>query len=419
LIGIEALATYGSDMWLTRRRIAVGPSWGWYVVGACFCIAVFGWGLGFYGPGFYLLELRARHSWTTSEISAAATAYFLYGAGLIMVLPAALHRWGSRATVMTGICAMAASVAVIPSAGHLWQLYAIYLVMAIGWATMSSTAIAAVLAPWFTRRRGLALSLALNGASVGGIVMVPAMVWLAGRWGFAGATRTVAVASLVVLIPLGWVVVGRGEPERVTGTAVAGAPGRFAGLTEPSFWRIAAPFALALTAQVGFLNQQLSILAPWLGAGRAALAVSVTAAAALAGRVGLGLSADHVNLRAAAVVVFGIQAVALVALFLWGSAGVLAAYLACAVFGLSVGNVITLPALLVHQEFPQAAFTQVVSLSTAVGQVTYAFGPALLALIRDTAGDYRPALAACIALEVAAAAMVGPWRGQVLADAAG
>ena len=40
--------------------------------------------------------------------------------------------------------------------------------MAVGWATMRSTAIATVVAPWFTRRRGLALSLALNWASVGG-----------------------------------------------------------------------------------------------------------------------------------------------------------------------------------------------------------------------------------------------------------
>jgi MFS family permease len=404
------LAAYGSGMWLTWRRVAVGPPRGWYVVGACFCVAVFGWGLGFYGPGFYLLELRARHSWTTSEISAAATAYFLCGAALIMVLPAALRRWGVRPVILTGICAMAAGVAAVPAVGHLWQLYAVYLMMAVGWATMSSTAIATILAPWFTRRRGLALSLALNGASVGGMVMVPSMVELAGRWGFAGATRTVAAASLVLLLPLGWVVLGRRGAEGA-GTAAAGSSGRFAAVREPTLWRIAAPFALALTAQVGFLNQQLSILAPWLGAGRAALAVSVTAAAAVAGRLGLGLWADRLNLRWAAVAVFAIQAAGLTGLMVCGDTSVLAAYLACAVFGLSVGNLITLPALLVHQEFPSAAFTPLVSLSTAIGQVTYAFGPALLALIRDAAGDYRPALAACIVLEVAAAAIVGPWVG--------
>jgi hypothetical protein len=99
----------------------------------------------------------------------------------------------------------------------------------------------------------------------------------------------------------------------------------------------------------------------------------------------------------------------LLGLVLWRTASVPAAYLACAVFGLSVGNVTTLPALLVHREFPPAAFTQVVSLSTAIGQATYAFGPALLAVIHDSTGSYRPELAACIALEFAAAAMVRAW----------
>jgi MFS family permease len=128
---------------------AAEPVWGWYVVGVCFCIAVFGWGLGFYGPGFYLLELRARHPWSAVQISVAATCYFLCGAALIMVLPAALARWGARRSIVAGICAMAASTAALPSVDALWQLYAVYLLMAAGWATMSSTAIAAVVAPWF------------------------------------------------------------------------------------------------------------------------------------------------------------------------------------------------------------------------------------------------------------------------------
>jgi hypothetical protein len=44
-------------MWLPERRREAGPFCGWYVVGTCFCIAVFGWGLGFYGPGPALLAL--------------------------------------------------------------------------------------------------------------------------------------------------------------------------------------------------------------------------------------------------------------------------------------------------------------------------------------------------------------------------
>ena len=50
--------------------------------------------------------------------------------------------------------------------------------MALAWATMSLGAINTILGLWFERKRGLAISLALNGASFGGVVIVPALDFL-------------------------------------------------------------------------------------------------------------------------------------------------------------------------------------------------------------------------------------------------
>ena len=47
-------------------------------------------------------------------------------------------------------------------------------------------------------------------------------------------------------------------------------------------------------------------------------------------------------------------------------------------FGLSVGNVITLPALIVQREFDAASFRQVIGLVSMVGYTVLAFGPTLL-----------------------------------------
>ncbi len=44
---------------------------GWQVVAAAFVLAVFAWGVGFYGPGVYLHALHAREGWSLSLISAA------------------------------------------------------------------------------------------------------------------------------------------------------------------------------------------------------------------------------------------------------------------------------------------------------------------------------------------------------------
>ena len=79
---------------------------------------------------------------------------------------------------------------------------------------------------------------------------------------------------------------------------------------------------------------------------------------------------------------------------------------ACAVYGFSVGNLITFPSLIVQREFPAASFGMLIGLSTGIGQFTYAFGPGLLGLVRDATGGYGAALAMCIALNLIAAAIV-------------
>jgi hypothetical protein len=64
-----------------------------------------------------------------------------------------------------------------------------------------------------------------------------------------------------------------------------------------NFWTIAIPFALGLTAQVGFLTHQISYLAPRLGTSGAGLAVSLTTIAAVIGRLLTGACIDRLDRR--------------------------------------------------------------------------------------------------------------------------
>ena len=382
----------------------VRPYFGWYVVAACFSLAVFGWGLGFYGLGVYGVELHAQHGWPTGLLSTATTAFYLAGALLLVFFADAVRRWGPRTAVLAGVVAMAVGTSSLPFVQAIWQAYAAHLVMAIGWAAMSSTAIATVLAPWFDRRRGLAISVALSGASGGGIVMTPVLLGLIGRWGFGAAMLTVDALLLLLLVPVLWGALGPRGPVRPAAPVTP--YGRGAAVRDVRFWGVAAPFALGLTAQVGFLTHQVALLAPRLGATEAGLAVSVTGAMALIGRVGLGVVIDAVEVRWATAAVLASQAAALLLLALAGPASRPATYVACAVFGLSVGNLITLPALVVQREFPAASFGTVIGLSTAIGQVTYAFGPALVGLVHDATGGYGASLGVCVGLELAGATAI-------------
>ena len=234
--------------------------------------------------------------------------------------------------------------------------------------------------------------------------MTPVLLGLIGRWGFGAGMVTVDALMLLLLVPLLWGALAQRGPVRL---AAAVAPyGRGAAVRDVRFWGVAAPFALGLTAQVGFLTHQVALLAPRLGTTEAGLAVSVTGAMALIGRVGLGFVIDAVEVRWATAAVLASQAAALLLLALAGPVSRPATYVACAVFGLSVGNLITLPALVVQREFPAASFGTVVGLSTAIGQVTYAFGPALVGLVHDATGGYGGSLGVCVGLELAGATAI-------------
>ena len=138
---------------------------GWRVAAVCLAMALFCWGLGFYGHGVYLAELSRLHGWPASLISSATSVYYLFSAVLVVFVSDALGRLGMRAFVLIGIAALGASAVLLGLVTAPWQLYAVYLLMSVGWAAMSLGAISTILGLWFHERRGLAISLALNQAA--------------------------------------------------------------------------------------------------------------------------------------------------------------------------------------------------------------------------------------------------------------
>lgn len=382
---------------------------GWRVVGVCFVMAMLVWGFGFYGHGFYLAELRRLHGWPAALTASATTAYYLCSAVLVVFVSDAVRRLGVQTCVVIGAGALASSVAALPFVSEPWQLFAVYALMAVGWSTLSLGAITNILGLWFEERRGLAISLALNGASFGGVVIVPGLVFLAAAADFKAAMLAGSVLILALLPPLAATVL-RAPPPRPRGEAVPGQPATTASWTRrralgsATFWSVSGFSAISLFSQAGFLVHQISFLEPTIGRTTAGIAVAITTAMAIVGRLVLGAMAHRLNQRRAAALSLAAQAAALLGMTQTTDAAALLA--ASAVYGFSVGNLITFPSLIIQREFEAASFGMLVGLSTAISQFTYAFGPGLLGLVRDLTGGYGAALAICIALNLVAAAIV-------------
>jgi predicted MFS family arabinose efflux permease len=380
---------------------------GWQAVLACFGVAIFAWGFGFYGQSVYLAELHRLRGWPTSIIGAATTCFYLAGALLVPFVQRTLDRIGPRGLLAGGVLVIGAGALWFASASAEWQLFGAGLVMAVGWAGTSTTAIATTLAMWFDRRRGFAISLALNGASASGFTVAPLLVLLSQTIGLRFAVLDAVLAGWVILLPLvAWCL-------RRAPAATAARPGARLGgsaaLRDGHFWSVALPFALAIAAQVGFIVHMVAFLLPLLGRDGTSLGVTGSSAAAMIGRLALGGVIDRLPRRGTSAVCFLSQALGLGLLLIWPGSEV-AIYTGILLFGLSVGNVITLPAVIVQAEFPAASFGTIIGLSGAIGQFTLAFAPGLFGLLHDATGGYAAVLVICMALQASGAVILLAYR---------
>jgi MFS family permease len=383
---------------------------GWRIVAVCFLVATFGWAFGFYGQSVYVAELHRIHGWPTSLISTATTFFYLFGALLVAFVSEAIRGFGPRNCLLAGVFAMASAAALVGQVTAPWQLYAVNALLAFGWAGTSLGMITNTLGLWFDKKRGMAISLALNGASFGGIAGVPLLVAAIGRFGFSGAMIAAAITMVVLLVPVILIFVGR-PPDRtslVIASAAADAPSasriRTQAFRDVAFLTVSIAFALVLFAQVGFIVHLISFLDPVIGRERAAIAVALMTAMAVVGRVLFSTVIDRLNQRLASAISFVSQAIALTVII--NLQNDIALMAACALFGFSVGNLITLPALIVQREFDPRSFGVLVSLITAINQITYAFGPGVIGLLRDVSGSYALPFYGCIALELTAAILI-------------
>jgi MFS family permease len=352
---------------------------GWRVVWTAFVVAVFGWGIGFSGPGVYVAALHRIHGWPISAISLAVTGHFLVSAALIGCLPDAYRRYGvARVTIVGALLAAAGAVA-WTNALQVWQLVPALMLSGAGWSAMSGAALNAMVAPWFERDRP--------------------------KGGLSLAGSLVALATIVLVCPLVW---------RFLRPAPAGAPKaeaplpRRALLARWSFVTMSSAFALGMFAQIGLFAHLMARLEPDFGPVMAAFAISLVALCAVLGRTLLGWLLGEHDRRLAAAANFLMQAAGSILLALGD--GMVPLAIGCVLFGLGVGNLNSLPPLIAQREFRAADVGTVVALTIAINQAVFAFAPAILGALRDLSGSYVMAFLVVATLQGLAAATVALGR---------
>lgn len=399
--------------------------YGWWIVVACLVSALFGNALGLFGAGVYLHTAVEARQWSIASISGAATLFYLVSAVLLIPVGSWIARDGPRRVMAIGGLALFCGVVGIGRADQIWQAYAAFLALGVAWACLSTTAVATTLAPWFERHQGRAISIASLGASAGGMLGAPVLVFGISQIGFSATTLAAGSIGLVTIVSLAGFVLRR-RPQDM-GLLPDGDTAEKVHLRDRAIWKrrdalrtcalrsVVAAFGLGMMVQIGYLTHQVTLAAPVLGTAGASAVVSVAAVAALCGRLLLVQFADRVNQRMTACCVLLLAAAAL-SVLAWRSDPVVVV-LANAVFGLTVGNVTTLSAIIVRREFGPASFGPVFGMASCGIQLVAALGPGFYGILHDAFGSYSPPLLLAAVLDVAAAASImACWRKQAPAN---
>lgn len=401
------------------------PFFGWRVVWAAFVLAIFGWGVGFYGPPVFLHAVVERTAWPLALVSGAVTFHFLIGAVVVANLSTLYARFGIPAVTTGGALSLAAGVLGWALAAQPWQLFAAAVFSGAGWVAMGAAALNAIIAPWFQRRRPAALSSAYNGSSIGGVVLSPLWVFLIAQFGFAQAAILIGAVMVGVVWVLSRAVFAR-TPEAL-GQSPDGedseaerhdtAPGDPRPLPGAALWQdsvfltLAAGMALGLFAQIGLIAHLFSHLVPALGAQGAGAAMGLATACAVAGRSLVGwLMPAGADRRLIAGASYAVQLIGSLIFIAAAGESVPLLLLGVVLFGAGIGNATSLPPLVAQAEFAKEEVQRVVSQIVAIGQATYAFAPAAFGVLISLApgvlglplGDATPLFAAAAIIQLLA-----------------
>jgi MFS family permease len=402
-----------------------GLFYGWWIVVAGTAILFVSSGIGFYGHGVILDPLRNAHGWSKATISTAITLYFLFTGIFGLLIGRKIDKYGPKWFLVIGSLVMGSGFVFLSRISATWQLYAIYLFLAVGFSSTSLIPVNTLITNWFIRKRGFAMSLTNTGLSMGGIVLVPLAVYMISDWGLQVALPVLGAIFCVVIIPTALFFIKRrpsdlnqfpdGTPPDDPGAQRSASPlnvetqmrvwTRRQAVRTVTFWAIVVAFLMALGGQIAFLVHQVSFLSRYLGTAGAATAVSLTAGASIAGRLFLGTFVDRCDKRYVTMVCFLIQGVAVLALANYNHVVLL--YLGTFAFGLTMGSIIMMQSLITGECFGLKSFATVSGIAGLFTMSGAAFGPMLAGYIYDVTDSYRMAFMIFAVLSILA--MVVIW----------
>lgn len=406
----------------TPQNKETGFSYGWLIVFVSLVLLVgsFGTQLTF---AVFLKPLSAEFGWTRAAVSGAMSLAMGVSGVIGLVMGRLTDRFDVRIVIGVAMVVGAACYMLLSRMQSLWQFY-LYFGLGGGICIGSTYApVSATVSKWFSRRRALALGIALMGISVGQMVLSPVAAHLIERNGWRTTYVVLGIIIVVCALPALFLL-GRRPPEMAalgqaggprdeaadgqTSSSAEGMTIRQAARTAP-FWMIMIT-GIAIASGFYIVAAHLVPAATDVGIAptTAALILTVSSIAAVPGTiVGTWWLTDALGHRWALLVLCAGQAVAL--FLLVPSSSLWAFYLLAALLGFCFSASTPVRQAMAPPLFGLRSIGAVLGFAYLAWSIGALVGPFLAGLIYDLTHSYNLAFTLGGALLAIGAASVYLW----------
>lgn len=164
----------------------------------------------FQGLGTVLVSLERQYGWSRTALSGAFSLARVEGAVLGPIEGVLVDRVGTRRMVLIGFILMGLGFVWLSQVDTLWEFYAAFMTISLGSGLGGWLAIVAMVNNWFDKRRTFAMSIAMSGIHLGGL-LVPIFALSIENFNFSITTIAVGVILLIVVGPATFII--RSKPE--------------------------------------------------------------------------------------------------------------------------------------------------------------------------------------------------------------
>ena len=400
--------------------------YGWVVVAGCILITMTMVPPIMALSGKYLLYVTTDLNISRSAFTLANTVLQSLGIFLSPVVSKRLAEGNLRRIQTLSVLGYCASYFSYSLATRPLHLYISAFALGIFYLNATLIPVSMVVTNWFSKHRGLAMSLAMAGIGVGGTVFSPLLTFLLENYGWRSAYRMMSLVILGLALPAALFLI-RKKPEDMGLRPLGADDGPTGGQNKakpdaglqipfeqarlrPFFWLLLAGMLTNGLINAGALGHFPPAIQESHGAVIQATVISLYSSISIGGKLLLGWINDRFGVVVSttyACVLFGLSFVFL----LFPGQSAVPLYAMALVFGL--GNAIgtVTPPLITAQVFGKEQYSRAYGVANSFSQVGLSLGSLAVASVYDAAGSYRPAWFLLLALTGVTLAC---WVGSVV-----